>query len=186
MCYDTGGEEEEEEEAELGCDITISETVRIPPEAVDPRVKNFGRLDFVGALFEAYDRGARYAVLLDSDGNVTEGRGWNIFRVKGGSLLSPDRGVLEGITRQTALELAARLNIKAGVGKISADDLISADEVFLTTTAGGIIPIRSVDQRPVGDGTIGPVTRRLTEMYNALLSDPACTTPVRYEIADVA
>lgn len=169
-----------EEERRDGCDIIIAETMRIPPESVNPKVKNFCRLDFVGALFEAYGRNAKYAVLLDTDGNVTEGRGWNIFTVKEGTLRTPDRGVLEGITRKTILELSSRLNLVAKVGPLPAQDLLGADEVFMTTTAGGVIPIRSVSGRVMGDGAPGPVTRRLTDMYEELLDDPAYLTPVRY------
>ncbi len=172
------------EELETGCDIVVAETIRIPPEAVDPTVKNFGRLDFVRALFEAYDRDARYAVLLDRDGFVTEGRGWNIFALRAGELVSPDRGVLEGITRRTVLELSAGLNIKGRLARMGADDLRGADEVFLTSTAGGIMPVRSIDGRPVGDGHPGPVTARLKDMYWRLHDDPAYTTPVRYELAE--
>lgn len=170
-----------EEERRNGCDIIIAETLRIPPESVNPKIKNFCRLDFVGALFEAYSRNAKYAALLDTDGNVTEGRGWNIFAVKEGTLHTPDRGVLEGITRQTVLELSSRLNLMARVGQLPAQDLLEADEVFMTTTAGGVIPIRSVSGRVLGDGGPGPVTRRLSDMYEELLTDPAYTTPVRYE-----
>ena len=173
-----------EDELETGCDIVIAQTIRIAPEAVDPTVKNFGRLDFVRALFEAYDRDARYAVLLDRDGFVTEGRGWNIFALRAGELLSPDRGVLEGITRRTVLELSAGLNIKGRLGRMGADDLYAADEVFLTSTAGGIMPVRGIDGRPVGDGQPGPVTARLKDMYWRLHDDPAYTTPVRYELAE--
>ncbi len=173
-----------EEELETGCDIVIAQTIRIAAEAVDPTVKNFGRLDFVRALFEAYDRDARYAVLLDRDGFVTEGRGWNIFALRAGDLLSPDRGVLEGITRRTVLELSEALNIKGRLGRMGADDLCAADEVFLTSTAGGIMPVRSIDGRPVGDGQPGPVTARLKDMYWQLHDDPAYTTPVRYELAE--
>ena len=72
-----------DEELRTGCDIVVSDVVRIPEHSVDPTVKNFGRLDFCNALFEAYDRGAKYAVLLDQDGNVTEGRGWNLFALFG-------------------------------------------------------------------------------------------------------
>ena len=172
------------DELETGCDIVIAQTIRIPPEAVDPTVKNFGRLDFVRALFEAYDRDARYAVLLDRDGFVTEGRGWNIFALRAGELLSPDRGVLEGITRRTVLELSAGLNIKGRLGRMGADDLRGADEVFLTSTAGGVMPVRSIDGRPVGDGHPGPVTARLKDMYWRLHDDPAYTTPVRYALAE--
>jgi branched-chain amino acid aminotransferase len=169
-----------EEEVTSGCDIVVADTVRIPPEAVDPRVKNFGRLDFVRALFEAYDREAKYAILLDRDANVTEGRGWNIFALRGGSLISPDSGVLEGITRQTVVELSAKLNIDCRLTKMPANTLREADEVFITSTAGGIMPVRSIDGHPVGDGAPGPVTVRLKEMYWKLHDDPAYTTPVRY------
>lgn len=169
-----------EAETRDGCDIVVAETIRIPPEAVDPKIKNFGRLDFVRAMFEAYDREARYAVLLDGEGNVTEGRGWNIFALDGGQLISPDEGVLEGITRQTVVELAERLNIDARLDKLSADRLRSADEIFLTSTAGGIVPVRSVDGCAIGDGGPGPVTQRLTEMYWDLHADDAYSTPVDY------
>ena len=79
-----------EAENNNGCDIVVADTIRIPPEAVDPTIKNYGRLDFVRSLFEAYDREAKYALLLDSDGNITEGRGWNIFGLQNGRLVSPD------------------------------------------------------------------------------------------------
>ena len=172
------------DEVETGADIVIADTVRIPSEAVDPTVKNFGRLDFVRALFEAYDRDARYALLVDGDGNVTEGRGWNIFALRGGELLSPEAGVLEGITRQTVLELCDQLNIKGRLASVSAEAMRAADEVFMSSTAGGIMPVRSIDGAPVGDGAPGPVTLRLKDLYWALHDDPAYATPVRYEAAE--
>ena len=173
-----------DEEMENGCDIVIADTMRIPPEAVDPTVKNFGRMDFVGALFEAYDRKADYAVLLDAEGCVTEGRGWNIFALRQGALLSPDDGVLEGITRKTVLELSADLNVDGRLARITADELRGADEVFLTSTAGGIMPVKSIDKKIVGDGATGPVTQRLTELYWKLHGDPELTTPVNYQLAE--
>ena len=173
-----------DEEMENGCDIVIADTMRIPPEAVDPTVKNFGRMDFVGALFEAYDRKADYAVLLDAEGCVTEGRGWNIFALRQGALLSPDDGVLEGITRKTVLELSADLNVDGRLARITADELRGADEVFLTSTAGGIMPVKSIDKKIVGDGSPGPVTQRLTELYWKLHDDPELTTPVNYQLAE--
>ena len=169
-----------DEEFETGCDIVVSETVRIPAVSVDPTVKNFGRLDFVRALFEAYDRDASYAVLLDTEGFVTEGRGWNIFMLRGGELLSPEEGVLEGITRRTVLELSEHLNIEGRLARFTADELRDSDEILLTSTAGGIMPVRSIDGKPVGDGQPGPVTRRLTELYWALHDDERYTTAVRY------
>lgn len=172
------------EEVEKGCDIVVADTIRIPPESVNPTVKNFGRLDFVRALFEAYDREARYAVLLDRENYVTEGRGWNIFVLRDGVLLTPDRGVLEGITRRTVLELAAKLNIESRAAKVPAQTLRAADEVFISSTAGGIMPVRAIDGDPVGDGTPGPVTTRIKDLYWAMHEDPTFSTPVRYELAD--
>ena len=81
----------EEVEIDERCDIVVADTIRIPPEAVDPTIKNYGRLDF-SALLEAYDKEARYAVLLDGEGNVTKD-GWNIFALDSGHLISPDEGV---------------------------------------------------------------------------------------------
>jgi branched-chain amino acid aminotransferase len=167
-----------DEELEQGCDIIVADTIRIPSGAVDPTVKNFGRLDFVGALFEAYERNADYAVLLDADGCITEGRGWNIFALRGGRLLSPESGVLEGITRKTVLELCAELNIEGRLARITAEELRGADEVFLSSTAGGVIPVKSIDGKAVGDGAPGPVTQRLTELYWKLHEDPELSTPV--------
>ncbi len=172
-----------DQEVQRGCDLVIAQTLRIPPEAVDPTVKNFGRLDFVYAMFEAYDRGATSAVLLDREGYVTEGRGWNIFAFSDGTLLSPDRGVLQGITRRTVLELAARIGVPARLARIGADDLRRADEVFLTSTAGGIMPVKRIDGQSVGTVAPGPLTERLKAMYWALHEDPAYTIPVRYELA---
>ena len=175
-----------EAEASGGSDIVVAKTIRIPPEAVDPTIKNFGRLDFVRALFEAYDREAKYAVLLDREDNVTEGRGWNIFVLRDGVLMSPDRGVLEGITRKTVVELAGRMNIECRLTKVPVDHMRKADEVFISSTAGGIMPVRSIDKVVVGDGAPGPVTMRLSEMYWQLHQDPAYSTPVRYELAPAA
>jgi len=170
-------------EADVGGDIVVAKTIRIPPAAVDPTIKNFGRLDFVRALFEAYDRDARYAVLLDQEDNVTEGRGWNIFVLWDGVLMSPVDGVLEGITRKTVVELAANLNIDCRLIKVPVDVLRKAEEVFISSTAGGGMPVRSVDKQSVGDGTPGPVTTRIKQMYWKLHEDPAYSTPVRYELA---
>jgi len=173
-------------EAETGSDIVVAKTIRIPPEAVDPTIKNFGRLDFVRALFEAYDRQAEYAVLLDQEDNVTEGRGWNIFVLRDGVLMSPDRGVLEGITRKTVIELSVKLNIDCRLTKVPVDVLRKADEVFISSTAGGIMPVRSIDKEVVGDGGPGPVTTRIKEMYWKLHEDPNYSTPVRYDLAPAA
>ncbi len=169
-----------DQEMQDGCDVIISDIVRIPSDSVDPTVKNFGRLDFCAALFEAYEKDARYAVLVDQNGNITEGRGWNIFALFGGRLLSPDSGVLEGITRRTVLELCDRLNIDGELAPIPADNLQDADEVFLTSTAGGLMPVRRIDGKAIGNSVPGPVTQRLTNLYWEIHDDPAYSTVVDY------
>src|SRR3954463_11018090 len=85
---------------ERGAHLMIARTQRIPTASVDPRVKNFHWADMTSALFEAHDRGADQPVLLDGQGNVTEGPSLNLFAVSAGRVVTPDRGVLEGITRQ--------------------------------------------------------------------------------------
>ena len=97
------------------------------------------------------------ALMLDLDGHVTEGPGFNVFVVKGGTLFSPPEGILMGITRQTVFELAAEHRIPAREAQLTAYDLYAADEVFLTSTAGGIMPLVEIDGRPIGDGKPGPV-----------------------------
>ncbi|MCH9672421.1 MAG: aminotransferase class IV, partial [Gammaproteobacteria bacterium] len=173
-----------DDEQQSGCDMIVSQTVRISSDSVDPTVKNFGRLDFVGALFEAYERNARHAVLLNGDGHVTEGRGWNIFALFGGELVSPDSGVLEGVTRRTVVELSEELNLSARLDKLTPDALRAADEVFITSTAGGIMPVKSIDGRAVGEGTPGPTTARLRDLYWSLHDDDAYMTPIRYRAID--
>ncbi len=90
--------------------------------------------------------------------------------------------MLEGITRRTVLELSDRLNIKGRLAPISADVFRGADEVFLTSTAGGVMPVSSIDGQAIGDGQPGPVTTRIKDMYWQLHEDPSYTTPVnKYE-----
>ena len=170
-----------DDEMENGIPVIVSKVRRIPPESVDPTVKNFGRIDFCNAMMEAYEHGCSYAVLLNADGEVTEGRGWNIFTYRDGEMVSPESGVLEGITRRTIIELAERGNVKARIGRISEADLKRAEEVFITSSAGGVIPVTRVDDAAVGDGVPGPVTRRMGELYWASHTDSAYLTPITYE-----
>lgn len=169
-----------EEQRRRGINIVIAETRRIPVESVDPTVKNYHWLDLVAGMFESYDRGGESVVLTDLAGNITEGPGFNIFAVKGGRAATADRGVLQGITRQTAIELCEELQTPVDTGTVTADALRGADEIFITSTAGGVMPVTRIDGEAIGNGKPGPVTGRLTELYWAKHDDPAWVTPVDY------
>jgi branched-chain amino acid aminotransferase len=164
-----------------GLHAVIGHVQRIQSESVDPTVKNYHWLDLEVGLYEAYERGGETVILVDGDENVVEGPGFNVFAVKDGGVFTPSRGVLEGITRKTVIELAAELGIPLVLRPVPADEVRMADEVFITSTAGGIIPITTVDGRPVGNGEPGPVTWRLREAYWDLHRDPRFALPVRYD-----
>jgi branched-chain amino acid aminotransferase len=169
------------EKQERGLDAVIGRVQRIQPEAVDPTVKNYHWLDLVAGLYEAYDRGGETAILTDSEDNVVEGPGFNVFAVKDGNISTPSRGVLEGITRTTVIELASERGIPLEARAVPAAEVRAADEVFVTSTAGGIMPVTKVDGAPVGDGAPGPFTLRLRDAYWELHRDPRFVTPVRYD-----
>ncbi len=168
------------EHQERGAHLIISGVPRIPPASVDPTVKNYHWADLTRGLFEALERGGDTAVLVDAQGNVSEGPGFNVFCVKEGRVLTPGGTVLEGITRRTVMELCAEIGVCCTVGTISPADLRSADEVFLSSTAGGLMPVTRVDGQPVDDGRPGPITVRLRKLYWAKHEDPAWSTPVDY------
>jgi branched-chain amino acid aminotransferase len=148
-----------------GLRMIISDVKRIPPDSVDPRIKNFHWLDLTMGLFEAYDRDAVVPLLVDQTGNVTEGPGFNVFSIRDGGLATPDRGVFEGMTRRCVIELAQELGVDCQLRPVAADELRDADEVFITSTAGGIMPVTVVDERILSNGKPGPVTRRFHDLY---------------------
>ncbi|HEX4234591.1 MAG TPA: aminotransferase class IV [Caldimonas sp.] len=168
------------EKQKAGIDLHVSRRVRIAPESVDPTVKNYHWLDLVQSLFDAYDRGADTSCVVDSDGNVAEGPGFNVFAVRDGAVRTPARGVLEGVSRRTVLELCETLAIPLRVAALPAADLADADEVFLSSTGGGVLPIAKVDGRALRAAFPGPVTRRLHDAYWALHNDPRFRDPVQY------
>lgn len=166
---------------EVGTDAVVArDAIRIPPASVDPRVKNFHWGDLVRGLFEAYDRDAWLPILTDGQGHVAEGPGFNVFAVVDGSLLTPELGVLEGITRQTVIEIAQEVGLEVVVGEVPVDSLYRATELFFTSTAGGVMPVSTLDGQPVGDGRPGRVTMDLRQRYWDLHRDPRYALPVDY------
>jgi branched-chain amino acid aminotransferase len=123
------------------------------------------------ARIEALKEGFDEAVMLNSRGKVIEASAENIFIVKDDILITPPiaSGALRGITRDSVLTLANSIKISSSTSDISRDELYTADEVFLTGTAAGIKPVREIDGRTVGNGKIGPVTKRLRTKFEAVV-----------------
>jgi branched-chain amino acid aminotransferase len=121
----------------------------------------------VMAKREAKLAGYDEAILLDSQGYVSEGSGENIFVVKRGKLITPDlsSSILEGITRETIITLAREMGLTVEESRLTRDQLWLADEAFLTGTAAEITPIREVDNRTIGEGTVGPITKKLQAKF---------------------
>ena len=154
------------EVVEQGATAWIAQNVyRIPENSVNPRVKNYHWGDFTQGIFEAKDKNYETVILLDYDGNVTEGPGFNVFAVKDKVLITPDRGVLAGVSRKTVLEMADYLGINTSVRSLSVEELLDADEVFLSSSGGGVIPIIRVNETIFGNGASGPISVRLNETY---------------------
>jgi branched-chain amino acid aminotransferase len=164
-----------------GAHLIVAKTPRIPEASVDPKVKNFHWGDLTRGLFEAHDRGADTCVLLDQEGYVTEGPGFNVFAVIDGAVVTPDRGALEGITRLSVMELCETFGIKSAIRPITAMELRDADEIFLATTAGGIMPASRIDGRILGNDRPGPISSRLREEFWAKRKGGWHATPISYD-----
>jgi len=155
--------------AEKGLHAGVSSWRRIEDNAIPARGKICGAyVNSVLASDEARHRGFDEAILLNESGHVAEGSTCNIFMVRKGRLITPpvNENVLEGITRDTVMELAGReLGLQVVERAIDRSELYICDELFFTGTAVGIAPIVRVDHRPVKDGTIGAITRQVQQLY---------------------
>lgn len=149
-----------------GASALIAEEVsRIGDASVNPIVKNYHWGDFTKGIFEAKEKGYETVILADADGFITEGPGFNVFAIKDGVVMTSGHGALRGITRKTVLEIADALSLKTYVGKIAKDDFLDADEVFISTSGGGIFPIVKVDHTVFGNGVCGQYTEAIRDMY---------------------
>ena len=166
---------------ERGAHLIVAKAERISTESVDPTVKNYHWGDMIQALFEAEDAGADTAVLLDRAGFVTEGPGFNVFMVQSGRVVSPDRGALEGITRGAVFDLCDELEIAWEIRPITAGELRAADEIFTTTTAGGVMPASRIDGTILSNDRPGPISTRLRERYWQWHREGRDATPVAYD-----
>ena len=163
-----------------GLQLQISDVRRIPASSVDPTTKNYHWNDLTMGLLGALDAGADSVVLVNDQGHVVEGPGFNLFCVRDGAVITPDQGMLEGITRRTVLEIAQSLEMPVQVRAVHADEVRSAHEVFISTSGGGVLPVTRVDGAAIGSGAVGAVTRKLSDAYWALHKEPALNLPIVY------
>ena len=170
------------QQREQGLHVKISDVQRIPAASVDPSAKNYHWNDLTMGLLGALDAGADTVLLVDGQGNVVEGPGFNVFCVSGGALVTPDQGMLEGISRRTVIEIAQSLGLEVQLRTLPADELRGAQEVLLSTSGGGVLPVTRVDQQAIGNGQPGPITRQLVQTYWAWHADPAYSRAIDYTL----
>ena len=167
-----------QEDFEKGLNVLLTDIKRIPPSSVDPTIKNYHWMDLVTGMLDAYEKGNDTAVLVDENNNITEGPGFNLFCVNGSGIFTPDHGVLEGITRQSVFDLAKELHLPITKKSISVEELYNAEELFATSTAGGIMPITKVSGKEIGKGSVGNLTRQLHKLYWEKHSDDSWSTSI--------
>jgi branched-chain amino acid aminotransferase len=149
-----------------GLTLITSKIRRPPPDVLDSKIHHANLLNSILAKIEANNAGADDALMLDTNGFIAETNATNIFIVRKGDLAtSKTVACPEGITRATVIEIAAAEKIRCVEADLSPVDVYSAEEVFCTGTMGELAGVIKIDNRDIGDGKIGPMTKRLSELY---------------------
>jgi branched-chain amino acid aminotransferase len=153
--------------ASNGITLVTSALRRNPPDALSPAIKSLNYLNNVMARMEATERGADEALMLDGQGFVTEATVDNIFIAthQGGLITPPTATTLNGVTRETVIELAGALGIEVSERPFTLFDVWTAPEVFICGTGVEVVPVISVDARTIGTGAVGPITQRIVAAY---------------------
>jgi len=156
-----------------GIDVAIVPVTRNAVTALDPSIKSSNLLNNFLAWVAAKRMGAYEPILLNVEDRLTEGATSNVFLARAARLLTPplSDGLLEGITRNLVLDLALRDGLAVTEESLAADDLRRADEAFITSTLKGILPVRRCDGWPIRDGRPGPLTRRLLDLFDAVIQE---------------
>lgn len=159
-----------QEHYENGLEIVTVATRRNIPDAINPRIKSLNYLNNILAKLEGKQAGALEALMLNREGYVVECTGDNIFIVKNGALITPPKsvGILEGVTRNAVMELARDMGIGVREETFTLYEVYIADECFLTGTAAEIIPVVKIDQRKIGNGKPGKMTKKLATAFKQL------------------
>ena len=162
---------------ERGMKVVTSSYRRVPPQSLSPSIKSLNYLNNIMARVEANQYGADEALMLDIHGYVSEATADNFFIVRNHTVTTPWSSTnLPGVTRETILELAPSVGLKAEERLFTLYDVWAADEAFITGTAAEIGPVVEVDGRQIGDGKPGPQTRALTKAYRDLVNSTG--TPI--------
>jgi branched-chain amino acid aminotransferase len=150
-----------------GVKVALVGVRRNHPQALNPMIKSNNLLNLALAMQEAYRRGAEEALMQNQAGELVECSQANFFLVRNGDVLTPplSAGLLPGITREFVLELAADAGLCASETRLTPEDLVSAQEAFLTGTTREVTPIVAVDDRPIGTGRPGPITQKLLALF---------------------
>lgn len=156
---------------EEGMEVIVARTRRCSADMLDPQVKSLNYLNNIRAKIECIDAGVPEAVMLNHLGQVAECTGDNLFIVEDGALVTPpsDAGILRGVTRGVVMRLADANGVAVKEEPIELPRLYAAQECFLTGTAAEVIAVTRIDSRPVGDGRVGPVTRKLMDAFYHLV-----------------
>ncbi|MBT5468970.1 MAG: branched-chain-amino acid aminotransferase [Nitrospina sp.] len=162
-----------EENYEKGISVALVSIKRNSRDALNPAVKTGNYLNNVLAKVEAQKMGAEDAIMVNPWGQLTEGTTSNLFFVKEGRLLTPEKGcgILSGITREKIIQLANENGITLEEGKWPGEELFKAEEVFLSGTVKKVLPVSILDSRPVGEGKPGPITQKIMRLYSELLDN---------------
>lgn len=163
---------------ETGLRIIVARTQKIPYQSFDCRIKSCNYLNNVMATWEYLDRGASEALQTDAQGFVSEATVDNVFGVRGDVLFTPglDMNCLEGITRAKVMDLAAGMGMRVEEGRYTPSDFMAADEMFLTGTGAGVMPVTRIEHQVIGDGAMGPRTREILRRFEVLVDETA--TPI--------
>jgi len=154
---------------ERGIEMVTVSVRRNSPQALNPNIKSLNYLNNILAKIEAINAGKPEGLMLTLDGYVAEGTGENIFIVKRKELFTPPayKGILKGITRQVVMNLAREMGYPVHETVLTLHDVYTADECFITGTAAEIVPVVKLDDRTIGEGVPGPITKALIQKFRA-------------------
>jgi len=170
----------DEEKREKGMSMVIAWVRRDSVDATTHEIKSLNYLNSILAKIEANNVGADEAIILDQHGLVSEATAENIFIVKGNRIITPPAasGPLPGITANVVKEITQSLGYEVIEKGITVAELYGADEAFVTGTAAEVMPIREVNKRRIGEGKMGPVTRKILEKFREITRDPKNGVPI--------